>query len=133
MSRQLTRLVDALAQGLVTAISIKEWLLQLEADKTALVRRLAAAKEVATTVELHPSAVARYLKLIESLCDGNAVAELGADSSHAFKELVETVIVYPVLPGAPLDVEVRGYLSSLLNLPQLPPSGRYRGGNAGAG
>ena len=133
VSRQLTRLVDALAQGLVTAISIKERLLQLEADKAALVRRLEAAKEVATTVELHPSAVARYLKLIESLCDGNAGAELGAESSHAFKELVETVIVYPVSPGAPLDVEVRGYLSSLLNLPQLPPSGRYRGGNAGAG
>ena len=114
MPRQLARLVDALAQGLVSAISIKERLLQLEADKAALVRRLEAAKEVVTTVELHPSAIARYLKLIKSLCDGNAGAELGQKSSHAFKELVETVIIYSVSPGAPLDVEVRGYLSSTL-------------------
>ena len=133
VSRQLTRLVDALAQGLVTAGSIKERLLELEADKSALVRRLEALRHISPTVDLHPSAVARYLKLIESLCDGNAGAELGAEASNAFKELVETIIVYPVSPGHPLDVEVRGYLSSLLNAPQLPTSGRYRGGNAGAG
>ena len=50
-------------------------------------------------------------------------------SAHAqLRSLVQSVVVHPVPAGAPLDIEITGYLANLLHAPQLPPNGRYRAG-----
>jgi hypothetical protein len=40
------------------------------------------------------------------------------------RSLIECVIVHPVPPRAPLDIELRGYLAALIEAPNLPPQSR---------
>ncbi len=48
-------------------------------------------------------------------------------AAAAFRSLVASVIVHPVEPRTPLDIEIEGDLAKLISAPELPPSGRYSG------
>jgi site-specific DNA recombinase len=80
-------------------------------------------------VELHPKAVDHYLGLIQNLStalkEGSGLQ--GGSAATAFRNLVESVIVHPVPPRAPLDIEIKGYLAELTKALGLKPSGRHSG------
>jgi len=125
--RAIDRLVDALAGGLTTATAIRDKLLALEAEKVQLEAQLAEPQPATEVITLHPSATARYLQQIEQLSRSlNAgLCRPTGSSATWFRALVERVIVHPVLPRAPLDIEVCGYLAQLTAEPRLPPSARF--------
>lgn len=126
LTRRMDRIVDAIADGSLEraeaarrAAAVREERVRLEAE----LRALPPPKVVA----LHPAALDRALKQLDGLA-----AELGGDAGDAslaaaFRALVETVVVHPTAPRAPLDIEVTGWLGALLDAPQLPPAGRYDG------
>ena len=127
--RTLTRLVDALAEGRVKIGAIRDRLLDLEGEKERLDAELADMPEPIDAVALHPMAVARYLSQIDQLSaelKSNADFQAGS-TADSFRALVNSVIVHPVAPRAPLDIELRGYLAELTAEPKFPPHGRYSG------
>jgi hypothetical protein len=95
-------------------------------ERIDLEARLTERPETRDVITLHPAAVARYLEQIENLSEVlQKGLSLGPGSSaHWFRSLVERVVVHPVLPRAPLDIEVRGYMAELLAEPRFPPNGR---------
>lgn len=78
-------------------------------------------------VELHPSAVTRYMAHIETLSESVAKGEVGDEDRNALRQLVDRTIVYPAEPGH-LDLHVMGKLSALLGDAELPPPARLRAG-----
>jgi site-specific DNA recombinase len=128
--RAIDRLVDALAEGLMTATAIRDKLLALEAKKTQLEAQLAEPQPATDVISLHPSATAKYLQQIEQLSQSLKAGLCKATGSSAtwFRALVEKVIVHPVPPRAALDIEVQGYMAQLIAEPRLPPNGRFVGG-----
>jgi hypothetical protein len=112
-----------------TAAAIRDKLLALEAEKAQLEAQLAEPQPATDVITLHPSATARYLQQIEQL-SGSLNAGRGkptGSSATWFRALVERVIVHPVPPRTPLDIEVRGYLAQLTAEPKLPPNSRFVG------
>ena len=129
IGRELDRLVDALAQGLATAATIGNRLLTLEAEQRQVEEELAGLENAIDVVALHPAAVSRYVKQIEDLStELTAGADLSTGTAAGvFRSLVESVTVHPVPPRAPLDIEIRGYLTTLTNDPAMAPSARVYG------
>ena len=134
--RKIARMVDALADGLVAADSIRDKLLSLEAERMQLVAQLAAIPRALAAVDLHPTAITRYLSEVERLADAlSREGSAAGSAAELVRSLIERVIVHPVPTRAPLDVEVRGYLAHLLDAPGFAPNGRLpvSGGINGAG
>jgi site-specific DNA recombinase len=132
---RIHRMVEAIASGLSEVGTIKQALLDLEIRRGQLAAKLAEPASDEQVISLHPAALDRYLGDIETL---QATLERDREisgSAHAqLRSLVQSVVVHPVPAGAPLDIEITGYLANLLHAPQLPPNGRYRaGGNDGSG
>ncbi len=91
-----------------------------------LAAKLAEPASDEQVISLHPAALDRYLGDIETL---QATLERDREISHAqLRSLVQSVWYTPFRPGAPLDIEITGYLANLLHAPQPPPNGRYRRG-----
>ncbi len=110
--RALNRLVDALADGIATASSIKDRLLELESEKSRVEAEIAETQPELDTVALHPTAMARYLEQIENLSEALKSGGLNQGSAAAaFRALVASVIVHPVEPRTPLDIEIQGETS----------------------
>jgi hypothetical protein len=107
-------------------MAIGDKLKTLEAECIELEALLKMRPETRDVVTLHPAAVARYLEQIENLSKvlQNGLSLGPSSSAHWFRSLVERVVVHPVLPRAPLDIEVRGYMVELLAEPRFPPHGR---------
>ena len=133
--RSITRLVDALASGMASADSVRERLLDLENEKRQAEADLADASTTVDVIALHPAAVRRYLEQIEQLSMDlqSAAGFQSIPSAEWFRSLVERVIVHPTPARAPLDIELRGHLSSLLSIPNMAPKARHSGGPLVAG
>ena len=73
--------------------------------------------------------MARYLAQIDDLSAtlqrGGYIA--GGTAAKTFRELVQSVVVHPVSPKAPLQIEVRGYLAELTRDEGMKPSCRLSG------
>lgn len=114
-NRAIGRLVEALASGLASAEAVREKLLALEAEKNALQASLLEAPKE-TVIALHPKAIAFYLSQIEHLANslGRDKDLASSEIADAFRRLVQRVVVHPVVPRAPLDIEIVGRLGELL-------------------
>lgn len=136
IDRSLRRLVDALASGAAPFESMRETMAAMEEERRTIRNRLAAPPDAATTIALHPAAVAGYLdqldRLADALADRDGIG--GAVALYdAFRRLVARVIVHPVAARQPLDIEIAGSLAELMSAPDLPPSARFGGGSGGSG
>ncbi len=129
----LERLVDALANGLATADTVRDKILSQENERERLCRELESIPSKINVVELHPAAVTRYIQHIETLSENVAKGEVGDEDRNSLRQLVDRIIVYPTEPGH-LDLQVMGKLSALLGDAELPPTARLRAGDfVGAG
>ena len=121
VQRSISRLVDAIADGLANAASVKEKLLGLEEKRREIAERLAEASDDAQVIELHPATIEHHL---QSLKDLRAGIVSGDASRSLLRELVASVVVYPTERPGFLDVQIMGRLSTLLRDDSLPPSAR---------
>ena len=126
IERNLKQLIDAPCDGLATAATVRDRILVLEARKTEIKRALDDRTIETNVVRLHPNAVERYLEAVENLSAALAPASNNRlpPAAQVMRSLIECVIVHPVPPRAPLDIELRGYLAALIEAPNLPPQSR---------
>ncbi len=110
VSRQIERLVDALADG-TPAAAVTTRLTMLEQRRTAQQADLAAAATPAP--RLHPNLAAAYRAKIAALTDALASDDAAA-TREVIRNLVEAIILVP--EGDHLRVEVCGELASILSL-----------------
>ena len=129
ITRELERLVKAIAKGLAGVEIVGREILSLEAEARDVDAQLAAAEASTSVVALHPATIARYLGQIDELSAAlSARADLTSGSAAAsFRSLIESVVVYPVPARAKLDLEIRGYLAALTRNPSHAPNRRLCG------
>src|SRR5687767_5601215 len=103
--------------GSAPALAVRDRLAELEGEKAQLE---AMGPPDDAPVAIHPMATKRYLDQIDALSSElKAHGVITADTPAAiFRELVEAVVVHPVAPRAPLDVEVRGRSAVLFDAPE---------------
>ncbi len=121
VDKQITNIIDAIADGVATA-SMKSRLLELETEKERLVADLAALGQASNVVELHPASIEAYRRKITELqlaleSDGQARSVAAAE----IRSLVTSIEVMPREGRGKFELSVNGALAELLNLPFRKP------------
>jgi len=110
IDRQLSKLVDALAEG-VPAATVRDRMATLEARKLALQRELASAQ--APVPRLHPGLAQVYRDRVAELARVLAEDD-AAETRELIRGLVETIRLVP--EAGVRRIEVRGALGAILAL-----------------
>ncbi|MEA1674062.1 recombinase family protein [Nitrospirillum sp. BR 11163] len=119
---QITRLVDALADGLMGAAAIGDRLRQLEAEKAAVSGEIAAMEAESNVITLHPAAADAYRQLVNDLLVVlKTDDEARAEAMPMLHRLVHSVEVHPRNGRGEYDLVLRGRLAEMLNLPRRQP------------
>jgi hypothetical protein len=92
---------------------------ELEAEHLRLKSDLAAASAPINVVTIHPTAIDRYLRVVD---DMTAAIETGEHEqlSGSIRDLIETATVNRTEKGEALHIVVQGRLASLLETPVFP-------------
>lgn len=140
--RTLGRMVDQIVEGGATVRALQARMVDLEAEADTLSERLATAGKPADVITLHPVALQRFQGQVEQLASilssqRDAAVQPGS-SGEAVRALLDAVIVHPVPPQHPLDIEIRGKLAALIGAtgvvpvsPRTPGSGWGTAGSSG--
>lgn len=116
IAAELDRLVDAIAQGLAPAASVRDRILALEAERAAGAGELETLAAGADIVTLHPRTIERYRTRIADLA--TALAGDAADWREAvaiMREFVAHIEIGPGMAGAPATVTAHGLLPQVLH------------------
>lgn len=129
VKRRSDRLVDQVAEGVLTGHAVRDRLAGLEAQRAELEGQLA---QMATphTVRLHPKAAEAYRALAESLhlaLDGDDAQEVRDE----LRELIESVVLVPLEGRGAYDLEVSGKIKALLQNNRASRSAVLVGAGAG--
>ncbi len=109
VEREIHKLVQAIKDG-VSALSIKDELLSLEARKAELQSRLEAPEMPEL---LHPRMADMYREKVGSLCLALESEESRQGASDAIRALVEAVVLEP--DGDQLKITLKGDLAGMLS------------------
>jgi len=109
VEREIRKLVQAIKDG-VSALSIKDELLSLEARKTKLQLRLDAPEMPEL---LHPRMADVYREKVGSLCSALESEERRTGAVKAIRALIETILLEP--DGDQLKITVKGDLAGMLS------------------
>jgi site-specific DNA recombinase len=115
VAREFERAAELAIKGILSDDETGERLSALRAERAELERRLAEVPEVPKVVVLQPAILSRYLrqlKRIEQLVGG--APEDVAEIRDAIRDVITTVVVHPVGPGMPPEIEVTGLLSKFI-------------------
>ena len=121
IDRQITNIVDAIADGVATS-SMKSKLLELEREKENLAEELKAMASADNIVEFHPAAVEAYRRKVSEL-----QSALGSDdrerreAASIIRSLVTGIEIVPKVGRGQVEIRVHGALAELLNLPNRKP------------
>ncbi|MCX5495423.1 recombinase family protein [Kaistia dalseonensis] len=113
----LARLVDAVADGMLTKEDVADRTAALRQQKREAEAELALAAEPTKVVELHPQAIRRFAENIQTL--GDVLTARGQPDQAMiaqFRQLVESVVVSPRKAGEPYEVWPMGHLAALMGL-----------------
>jgi hypothetical protein len=123
LSREIDRLVDAIAKGLGDPAILGPRSTTLSEERKQIALELQAEPGPAEAVSLHPAVLARYEQQLEQLQKALAQGIRNGDSeaAEAMRDLVETVTVFrdPSRVGG-VVVEISGRLNSLLGEKAYP-------------
>jgi len=126
VKRRADRLVDQVADGVLSGASVRDRLGTLEARRAELEQLLASADDAGDVVTLHPGAPARWRKLVEDL-QAHLVAEDGAAerqaAREAFRALVRGVHVIPLEARGAYRLEIQTDLAPVLQNAKSPLAG----------
>ncbi len=109
---------------------MREKIAGLKQEKKTVEVELEGLEAAKTPVLLHPTAMASYLRCVDSLEQSIRTSSLeGSEASKdALRQLVDSVIAYPPQSGGgDMRVEVRGYLARLVG-GDLFPQRSFQGG-----
>jgi len=126
LNRQISNIVDAIAEGVATS-SMKAKLIELEGEKEVFSTKMAAFSQAENVVEFHPATVEAYRKKVAEL---QAALTSDTRERHEAKEIVRSLVngidVVPLVGRGQVELRVCGALAELLNLPSRqsgkPPS-----------
>ncbi len=107
--REIRKLVQAIKDG-VSALSIKDELLSLEARKAELQSRLSAPEMPEL---LHPRMADVYREKVGSLCRSLESEESRTGAADAIRALIETILLEP--DGDELKITLKGDLAGMLS------------------
>lgn len=118
VKRRADRLIDQVADGLLTGQAVKEKLAQLEARRLQLESEIAQATGGAQIIPLAPQTAARYRKLVEDLqtrleAAKGSTAERDA-ARTALRQVIRQVRLIPGDARGAWSVEIDGDLTALL-------------------
>ncbi|MDX0232906.1 recombinase family protein [Sinorhizobium meliloti] len=113
----ITRIVDRIAKGLIDDNEASALLQPLRQERDRLERELTASEAPSNVIELHPQAVKRFRENVEHLADivATKTGTVDVGAASAFRHLVAAVIVHPRGKGEPYTIQIKGYLSSLID------------------
>ncbi|WP_372399057.1 recombinase family protein [Azospirillum sp. HJ39] len=121
ITKQIGRIVDAIAEGLVTP-TLKARLTELESERMRLERDLAECKADDNVVTLHPSAAQGYRQEVEIL---ERALEAGdaerAEAMAALRQMIDRVEVRPLNGRGQYELRLVGVVAEMLNLPRRKP------------
>jgi site-specific DNA recombinase len=109
VEREIRKLVQAIKDG-VSALSIKDELLSLEARKAELQSRLNAPEMPEL---LHPRMAEVYREKVGSLCHALESEESRTSAGEAIRALIETILLEP--DGDELKITLKGDLAGMLS------------------
>lgn len=97
MKRRAERLIDQLADGVLTGTAIKDRLDALDARRTQIESELAQAP-AASVVALHPRVAEHYRTVVDSLerALARSDSEAATEGRDLGRKLIETVVVTPL-------------------------------------
>ena len=113
---EIQRIVGSIAKGLITDIEAASLLGPARQELGRIEAEQATAETDTNVIELHPQAVDLFKQNLEALADilvsKDALPDLELVST--FRSLVESVVVRPRKAGEQYEVNIRGYLASLM-------------------
>lgn len=113
----ITKIVEKISKGLIEDDEAAALLAPLRAERDRQKAILETTEEPPNVIEIQPKAVKRFRENIESLAqivrekDGEASPEIAAP----FRQLVAAVVINPTEKGQPYEINIKGYLSSLID------------------
>ena len=114
--RRSERLVDQIADGVLTGAAVKDRLDALEARRSQIESELAQAP-VASVVALHPHVAEHYRSVADSLDRAldRSGSEAAAEARNLVRKLIETVGVTPLDERGKFALTVQGKIAALVN------------------
>ncbi len=114
--RRSDRLIDQVADGVLSGAAIKEKLATLE-DKRATLEAELAAEEAPTPVSLHPGIAEHYRRVVSDLAQAlhRSDSEAAAEARDLVRRLIETVVVTPLPERGQYELTVKGQIAALVN------------------
>ncbi|WP_312808785.1 recombinase family protein [Agrobacterium cavarae] len=112
----ITRIVEKVAKGLIEDEDAAAILPGLRQERDRLAADIAKAEQPSNVIEFYPVAVRRFKDNIEKLTEILATAgEIpDADSMLIFRQMIASVIIEPRKPGEDYVIEIKGFLSGLI-------------------
>ncbi|SJM55251.1 recombinase [Brevundimonas diminuta 3F5N] len=113
--RRSERLIDQVADGVLSGAAIKDKLAALEAQRTALEAEL-AAEEAPSPVSLHPGIAEHYRRVVGDLAQAlhRSDSEAAAEARDLVRRLIETVVVTPLPERGQYGLTVKGQIAALV-------------------
>ena len=126
------RNIDLVIKYVISEEDAKQRIAELKEERLRVEAELAALEEAPVPIALHPAALDRYVKTVNTLADtmaGHADAKDDRGPVIAdFRALVHSVIVHPKGPWQGFEVEVKGKLAALVGGGVFPEA-RYNSGS----
>ena len=114
--RRSDRLIDQVADGVLSGAAIKEKLATLEVKRATLEAEL-AAEEAPSPVSLHPGIADHYRRVVSELAQALHCNDSGAaaEARDLVRRLIETVVVTPLPERGQYALTVQGKIAALVN------------------
>jgi len=115
--RGVDRLVDAIADGIITKDEARERMPARRADLQSAKATIAVAEQPPNVLQLHPKLAERYLADLDRRLDQLIADDLAAGDdglAKALREIVTAVTVMPAPAGRAPEIKIEGYLEALL-------------------
>ncbi|RWG21554.1 MAG: recombinase family protein, partial [Mesorhizobium sp.] len=131
-TREIDRMVDGYAKGLLTDADLGGRFQTLKAERQQLERELGEVPMEVNVVALHDRALGQYeirlAQLREELQAG--VDDGNSSGAKGLRELVDSVIVYPSRQGG-VGIKIQGKLNALIGADGFGSLGVVNGGSGG--
>jgi site-specific DNA recombinase len=116
VKRRSDRLIDQVADGVLSGMAVKEKLDALEQQRAALEAQLAEAPQT-PIVALHPRLADQYRLMVASLESAlhRSTSEAAAEARNLVRRLIETVVVTPLPERGKFALTVKGKIAALVN------------------
>ncbi len=131
-TREIDRMVDGYAKGLLTDADLEGRFQDLKAERQQLERELLDVPKEVNVVALHDKALGQYeIRLAQLREELQAGMDDGNSSgARGLRELVDSVIVYPNREGG-VGVKIQGKLNALVGAEGFGSLGVVNGGSGG--